>query len=61
MREKDTSPIKATESGRLYIETADFFNIPKIRQTIRQLLESDLVKEIDNRNKKPRQGPEHTL
>ena len=43
--------VKSTKEGKLYIETKDFFSQPKIQQTIKDLLNSDLVKQIDNRKK----------
>jgi hypothetical protein len=44
--------IKATKNGKLYIETFDFFNQPKIKRTIQLLLESKLVKDIEIRKNK---------
>jgi len=41
--------VKATKEGRLYIKTSDFFKQKDIKDTIRILLESDLIKEIEER------------
>lgn len=46
--------VKSTESGRLYIETEDFFKQPKIQDTIKRLLNSDIVKGIEERKKNKR-------
>jgi hypothetical protein len=43
--------IKSTREGKLYIETYDFFNQKKIKDTIKQLLESDIIKMINKRKK----------
>lgn len=48
-KSKDTY-IKSTSSGRLYIETSDFFKQKKIKETIESLLDSDIIKKIDERN-----------
>ena len=44
--------IKSTESGRLYIETSDFFKQTKIQETVESLLNSDIIKKIDERKKR---------
>ena len=41
--------IKATKEGKLYIKTSDFFKQKDIKDTIKILLDSDLIKEIDKR------------
>lgn len=45
--------IIATNEGRVYIKTVDFFKQEKIKETIKKLMESDVVKEIDRKNKRP--------
>lgn len=42
--------MKATKEGKLYYETKDFFQIPKVKETILKLLDSDIIKEIDKQN-----------
>jgi hypothetical protein len=48
--------IQSTKEGRLYIRTQDFFRQKKVQKIIFDLLESDLVKGIEeyqkNRNEK---------
>jgi hypothetical protein len=44
--------IQSTREGRLYIRTKDFFRQEKVQQIILNLLESDLVKEIEDYQKK---------
>lgn len=47
----DNNYIKATKYGKLYIETKDFFKIKKVQETIKKLLKSNIVKNIDiNKN-----------
>lgn len=48
---KDNSVIKVTNEGKLYITIEDFFKQPGIIKQIKQLLESDLIKEIDERKR----------
>jgi len=43
--------VKATKEGRLYKKTADFFNQPKIRETISRLRKSKVVKDIEEKAK----------
>jgi hypothetical protein len=43
--------IHSTREGKLYINTADFFKQEKIKQTIFDLLDSDIIKQIDARKK----------
>lgn len=45
----EKSIIRSTREGRLYIKTSDFFNQEKIIKIIKDLLESDIVKDIDKR------------
>lgn len=46
-KNKKEEIIKSTKSGRLYIETKDFLLQDKVKDTIKALLESDLIKNID--------------
>lgn len=43
--------IHSTKEGRLYITTSDFFGQEKIKQTINDLLDSDIIKKIDERKR----------
>lgn len=45
-RETNKSPIKTTEGGRVYIDTVDFFNQPKIQTQIKQMMKSKLYKRM---------------
>jgi hypothetical protein len=47
--ERKNNFIKATKEGRLYIKTSDFFKQKDIKDTIKILLDSDLIKEIEER------------
>ena len=42
--------VNATKEGRLYIKTVDFFNQEKIKNTINELLNSNIITQINNRN-----------
>lgn len=44
--------IRATKEGKLYIRTKDFFRIKKVQDTIMKLLESDIVKDIEEYKRK---------
>lgn len=44
--------IQSTKEGRLYIRTQDFFRQKKVREIILDLLESDIVKDIEEYQKK---------
>ena len=46
---KKKNIVKSTKSGRLYIETTDFLKQKKVKATIKLLLESDLIKNIDKK------------
>jgi hypothetical protein len=46
---KNSSPIRSNSQGKLWIETKDFFNQPKIQSMVKKLLNSNLVKEIENK------------
>lgn len=52
MSENTNKFIISTREGRLYIKTSDFFRQKEIKETIQRLLKSDIIKEIDKRNKK---------
>lgn len=47
--------IQSTKEGRLYIRTQDFFRQKKVREIILDLLESDIVKDIEEYQKKREQ------
>lgn len=44
--------IQSTREGRLYIRTQDFFRQQNVREIILDLLESDIVKDIEEYQKK---------
>ncbi len=44
--------IKATRDGKLYIKTSDFFKQKKVINTIKELLDSDIIKEIEEQQQK---------
>lgn len=44
--------VKATKEGRLYIKTSDFFKQKDIKDAIEILLDSDLIKKIEDRKLK---------
>ncbi len=46
-KENDTDYVKATSSGKLYVDTLDFFKQEKIKKTIQTLLDSDIIKEVE--------------
>ena len=50
-KDKKKNYIKATKEGKLYIETSDFFKQERIQNDIKDLLASELIKNIDNRKK----------
>jgi len=43
-----TDYTQATDSGKLYITTEDFFKQEEIRSTIKELLHSKLIEQINN-------------
>lgn len=47
---KKENYIKATKEGKLYIKTSDFFKQDKIKKDIEELLSSEIIKNIDQRN-----------
>lgn len=49
--ENKDSIIHSTREGKLYINTVDFFKQEKIKQTIADLLDSDIIRQIDARKK----------
>lgn len=47
------SIINANSNGKLYIESSDFFNQPKIQQVLKSLMESTVFKKIvENKDRK---------
>lgn len=54
--ENNDNIIHSTKEGRLYIKTSDFFNQEKIQQTIHELLDSDIIKQIEARKRKDNQA-----
>ncbi|CAA0189886.1 conserved hypothetical protein [Tenacibaculum maritimum] len=48
---KKRNIVKSTKSGRLYIETTDFLKQKKVKATIKLLLESDLIKDIEKKRR----------
>ena len=51
MKDKKENIVKSTKGGKLYIETSDFFKQLKIKETVNDLLKSDIVKDIEGRKK----------
>lgn len=49
--ENNENIVHSTKEGRLYITISDFFKQEKIKQTISDLLESDIIKKIDERKR----------
>ena len=41
--------IRSTESGRLYIESTDFFNQDRVKKMVKELVNSNLYKRIKER------------
>ena len=50
--ENNENIIHSTKEGRLYINTSDFFGQEKIKQTINELLDSDIIKKIYERKRR---------
>jgi hypothetical protein len=48
-KDKTIDPVKATSEGRLYMDTKDFFKQEDIISTVRSLLKSDIIKQIEQR------------
>ena len=57
--EKKKVVVKSTKNGRLYMETTDLLSQEKVQYTIHYLLDSDLIKDIDKRNKQKEQEAHH--
>jgi hypothetical protein len=54
--------IQSTKEGRLYIRTQDFFRQQKVQKIIFELLESDLIKDIEEyRKNREREKKNNTL
>lgn len=49
--ENNENIVHSTKEGRLYITISDFFKQEKIKQTISELLDSDIIKKIDERKR----------
>ncbi len=54
--ENSENIIHSTKEGRMYIEISDFFGQEKIKQTIKELLNSDIIKKIEERKRKGNQA-----
>jgi chromosome segregation and condensation protein ScpB len=54
--ENQKNIIHSTKEGRLYIEISDFFGQEKIQQTIKELMNSDIIKKIEERKRKGNQA-----
>jgi hypothetical protein len=54
--ENQENIIQSTKEGRMYIEISDFFGQEKIKQTIKELLNSDIIKKIEERKRKGNQA-----
>lgn len=51
-KRKSDNIIHHTKEGKLYVKPNEFFRQPKVIQTLKDLLNSDIVKSIDeNKNK----------
>lgn len=59
MERKKRNIVKSTKSGRLFIETTDFLKQKKVKNTIEFLLESDLIKEINKKNRRIEENKVH--
>lgn len=46
------SYVKATNEGRLYIETVDFFKVDKVQKMVATLMDSGIYKQIEERKDK---------
>lgn len=51
MKKNSKKYIRATKEGRLYIKTEDLLKSEKVKKTIAKLLDSDIVREIEKKNK----------
>lgn len=54
--ENNDNIIHSTKEGRLYITISDFFKQDKIKRTINELLDSDIIKKIDERKRRDNQA-----
>jgi hypothetical protein len=43
---EDNKVIQSTDSGRMYIDTVDFFKQAKVQQMVKEMVKSDLYKNI---------------
>lgn len=50
--------IKSTKEGRLYIRTEDFFRQQKVQDIIMELLQSDIVKDIEEYKRRRKEEAE---
>ncbi len=48
-RKKKHDIIKVTNNGSLFIEKKDFFKQEKFKKTLNELLDSDIIKNLNNR------------
>lgn len=44
--------VKTNKEGRMWIDTSDFLHQDKIKETIKKLLDSKIIKEIDESKRK---------
>ncbi len=51
MNQKRENIVKTTKSGRLFIETKDLLEQVKVKETINYLLDSDLIRDIEKKNR----------
>ncbi len=49
-KEENTSIIRATKEGRMYIRSIDFFKQKKVQDLIKKLENSIILKEIDKKH-----------
>jgi hypothetical protein len=49
--DKNLDHIISTSEGELYIDTSEFFKRPKVQETIKKLLASDIVKKFRKKRK----------
>lgn len=55
-KNKSDNIIHQTKEGKLYVKPNEFFQQPKVIQTLKDLLNSDLVKSIDENKHKVNQN-----
>lgn len=51
MKSEKSSIVKSTRGGRLYVETKDFLLQDRVKAIIATLMDSDVVKRIDKRQR----------